>query len=318
MLRSVLALVVGALAGFGAGYAMHKPPPPPPPVSLAVPGTGPVVATWKGGQMTADQLTARLVETLKQAGINSADPARRGAFAADILRNEVLSEEAWGKGLLQDPTTAGQVKTVLARRLIEKEFDENESRRAVSNEDLTKYYDEHKSEFVRPERVAVAEVFVAVPEGNKMARATARQKLEKLRKTLLATPPKDEKAFLDAAKGVVSSGSEDKAEDLGALSKQEMEAKLGPEFTQTAWLLVKLGEISRVIETPKGFHLAWLRTREGAADVTAEQARETIRSRLWYARRSEEIDRYIKETEASLQFKVNQEALDKALAAFGN
>lgn len=309
MTRSVAVAVLAAVAAFALGWAVRPlpPPPPPPPPVFGPPGPGAVVARWKGGQLTADQLRAHLAELTRAARLGTTTVEQRKAFADEVLRSEVVADEAVRAGLLADPQVIPLVKQALARRYLEKEFDEGLARQQITDEDLRAYYQAHQAEFVRPEKVHLLDLFVSAPADAK-DRVAKRKEAEALRKELASA---DEAAFLKKARALAN---DEAAGDLGPLSKDEMQAKVGPEFTQAGWLMVRLGEVSQVIQTPQGFHLARLHARIGALDTPFEAARETLRSRLWYERRAGEIEKFVAQLKSTLGLSVDQAALDKALA----
>lgn len=315
MFRLVIASVLAAAGGLAAGYHWGSTSAAP---ALFPAETGPAVARFRGGRLTASEMRERLGELARTAGVAALGPAQKQAFADDVIRTALLSHEAMGRGLFKDPPVAALVRQTLAKRLIEKEFDENPQRQAFDEDELRGYYEAHRAEFSRPEKVRVSHLFLSGTDDDKALRRRKRQEIDKLRKELAAAPPQDYAAF--AAKARALSEDEDTREqggDLGALSRAEMDEKMGAEFTPVAWLMVRLGEISTVIETPRGFHLAKLHGREGALDVSFDQARETLRSRLWYERRSAEIEKFVAGLKTSLALTVDDAELEKVLAEFG-
>lgn len=315
MLRTAIAAIVGAVAGLTTGYLLasssHAPAPSPP-------ATGPAVARFHGGQVSSAQLRERLGELARTAGASALGPAQKRALADDVIRTAVLAQEATRRGLLADPSVGAQLQTALARRLVEKEFDENTARKAFSDDELRSFYQAHLSELSRPEKVHVRVLFLAAAPDDAALRRKQRQQLDKLRKELAAAPPLDPALFAARARDASQDeASRARGGDLGPLSRAEMEERMGPEFTQVAWLLVALGEVSPVIETPRGFYLARLEGREGALDSSFEQARESLRSRLYYQRRSAEIDKFLAGLKTSLAVEVDEHELEKVLGELG-
>src|SRR6202035_318485 len=117
-----------------------------------------------------------LVQRAKDAGINvDADVIKR----LDAIRQEyklpsmeALEAEVVKTGQDFDDFK-GQIRDqLLTQELIRKEVG---SRIIVSHEDVVKYYNEHKSEFVRPETVVLREIFVST-EGKPAADIPALRK----------------------------------------------------------------------------------------------------------------------------------------------
>jgi peptidyl-prolyl cis-trans isomerase C len=306
------ALVLGAVLGALLEYRMGAPSPG---FSMSPPGAGEVVARWNGGSVTLNALRGRLDEISRETGVSMADPGAKRRLADDWLRTELLAEEARRRGLLADGAVLAQLKQSLARRLIERDVDGALQRQVVSEADLKKYYDEHVAEFVRPEKVHAVVAFFPAPSSDAKLRARRRTAVDALRKAVAEDTKQTADGFATEVRKIGPAPDRgDGLEDPGPLSRPEMEHRFGADFTQATWLLVRLGEVSAVIETPAGFRLARLQTRLGAVNVTFDQAKETIRSRVWYQHRSEEIEKFVAEARRSLAFEIDQPVLEKVVA----
>ena len=258
-LRSVVIGVLlagaGAAAGFALGRAGSRGPQPPP-------EAGPVVARWSGGQLTAGALRERVLAQKAEAGLSALDPVRLRTFSDAALRTALLAAEARRRGLENDPKVEGALAEVLATRLLELEAVARPG--AVSAAEVSSYYQQHRDEFVHPERVRLYR--------------------------------------LGSDAGVAS------------LSRAELEAQLGPERAARIWLMVGVGEVSEPIQTDAGLVQFRLDGREPGRDVSPEQARAQIESRLWYARRDVELERLVSSLESSLKLEVDEQALAAVLA----
>src|SRR5205823_5239898 len=132
--------------------------------------------------------------------------------------------------------------------------------------------------------------------------------LEALRKQLSTS---DGAAFAQKAKEV----SEDPVTkpiggDLGPQAKDDLTKRIGPVAANAGWLLVRVGELSAVVEGEKGFHLLRLAGREGAVQVDFEMAKESIRSRLWYARRDQAIQKFDQDVRSKLKVEIDAPAVE--------
>lgn len=302
-------LLVGVVLGAGGGWLLAKRERG---AGASPKTTGPIVARWKGGHLPLATLENRLDEL----GQGATAPERRRAMAIELMDNELFAEEARARGLLDDEQVAAQVKELLARRLIQKEFDENEARKKIDRAEVERYYAEHGAEFNHPERVHIRHLFVVVPPEDGKARAQARRDLEKLRADLLAKNPAPPNPFEGLDGKPLGTGRPPLRiglEDLGLLSRPDMEARLGAAFADEAWLLVRRGELSKVLETPRGLSIATVEGRSAAAETSLEKAEASIRSRLWYARRAAELASFAADLKKSRELVVDEPLLEQAV-----
>ncbi len=132
---------------------------------------------------------------------------------------------------------------LLTQELIRKEVG---SRIIVSHEDVVKYYDEHKSEFVRPETVVLREIFVST-EGKPAADIPAlRKKAETLRDRILNRGDD----FGEMAKHFSDSPTAQQSGELGSFERSQLD----PAIAEKVFAL-KHGQMTDIIETKTGFEI---------------------------------------------------------------
>jgi len=138
----------------------------------------------------------------------------------------------------------------------------------VSDENLRRYFEDHRSEFVAREERAMRHILFSVPAGAPddevaEAQAEALSVLERLRGgedfTALA------KTFSD------DPGSADNGGDLGWVERGVMVAP----FETAAFALGK-GEISELVRTDFGFHIIQVTDTRGGSDAGFEDVREQV------------------------------------------
>src|SRR6202140_3780628 len=114
----------------------------------------------------------------------------------------------------------GQLRDqLLTQELIRKEVG---SKIIVSHEDIVKYYNEHKSEFVRPETVVLREIFVST-EGKPEADLPAlKKKAEGLRDRVMNNGDD----FGELAKRYSDSPTAQQSGELGTFQRSQLDAKI--------------------------------------------------------------------------------------------
>jgi peptidyl-prolyl cis-trans isomerase C len=156
----------------------------------------------------------------------------------------------------------------------------------VSESEIKKFFDEHGSEFKRPDKVHLNQVFVAFkptrkPEDEKK-KADARARIDSALDRIHAG-----ESFAGVAKAVSESPDKERGGDMGALPAE----MLPPFFLEQAKKL-KPNETSGVIESEFGFHIVKLIEAVGGGEVTYEQAKPHIRKMLLAERADHGVDKW--------------------------
>lgn len=141
-----------------------------------------------------------------------------------------------------------------------------ENQVVVSDEEIAQYYQDHKDEFERPERIFIRQIFLRVPEDDQAAREQARAKLELLHEEIEAGAD-----FADLAK----LHSEALGAEQGGVMGWQQRGDLILPLEEAAFALPE-GGVSDVIETRGGLHLLKVDEREEAGRAPLEDVRLEI------------------------------------------
>src|ERR1700674_2673061 len=111
--------------------------------------SGPVVAKVGGEVITASELKRRLDETspFLRARYNTLD--RKKEFLENLIRNELLVQEAERQGFDKSPAVREQMKRAMIQELIKKQLDEKLTGADIADADLKKFYEAHLEDFVK-------------------------------------------------------------------------------------------------------------------------------------------------------------------------
>ncbi len=279
--------------------------------------TGPVVANVGEDTITADEFKKKLDETspFLRARYNTVE--RKKEFLENLIRNELLVQEAEKRGLENSPAVREQVKRALVTELLRQQLDERLSGSDIAEADLKKFYDTHQDDFLKPERARVFRLLIAGAKDDAKAHAAAKKKAAEVSAAIAADAKKgNANAFQDAAK----KESQDKlsapmAGDLRFLSKDEMTKTYSAELAAASFDLKAPGDVAGPIETPQGFELVKLQVKTAALDRKFDEAKEQIRGRMARERRSKEYDDFIKGLREKANVKIDEAALDKVSAS---
>lgn len=232
------------------------------------------VATVNGTDITKEQLYDKLVEAGGKSTLQNlitttlvdqeAKKANITVTDADItqeiedLKTQFGGEDGLNSALQQSSMTLDDLKKqmplqVEIRKLVEPKV-------TITDEEITKYYNDNKASFNQEEEVRASHILVKTKE-----------EAEAIIKQL-----KEGADFATLAKEKSSdTGSKDKGGDLNFFKKGDMVA----EFSDAAFKL-KVGETSGAVKTDYGYHVIKVTDRKEAHEYTLAEKKEEITKTL--------------------------------------
>ena len=186
-------------------------------------------------------------------------------------------EEEWQKGL-KEAFIRGKVMDAVCGGI------------QVGEEELKRYYDEHKEDFRVPERVRVRQIVV-----QDYRKAMKIHKLLRRKKA----------SFEDLARRYSIAPEGKEGGDLGFFCREEM-----PQEFEAAFGL-KVGQISRVIQSPYGYHIFKVEEKKKATQLEFPQVKERIRDWILQEKREECFQKWLKERKEKARIEINEEALEE-------
>ena len=182
------------------------------------------------------------------------------------------------EALEAEVTKSGQdfedFKTQIRNQLLTQELIRKEvgSRIVNSHEDVVKYYDTHKSEFVRPETVVLREIFVST-EGKAAADIPAlRKKADNLRDRIL----NHGEDFGEMAKHFSDSPTAQEGGDLGSFQRSQLDPKIAEKV-----FALNRSQMTDVTETKTGFEILQVRERYDAGEQPLDKVEPEISNKLY-------------------------------------
>jgi peptidyl-prolyl cis-trans isomerase C len=155
----------------------------------------------------------------------------------------------------------------------------------TSDEEIQKYYDGHKSEFLTPAAVRAQHILVKADQKAKREEAAAAMtKATEIRKEL---DQGGDFAKL-AEKYSDDPGSKSKGGDLGFFTRERMV----PEFSNAAFSQ-KIGEIGSPVRSAFGFHIIKVTDKKEEKQMDFKEAKPRIQSKLEGQKRKDALDKEI-------------------------
>ncbi len=296
---AALVLPLGAGAG---GCGRGKP-------GAAPQEQGPVVAVVGEGQITQQELEAKLAEQPAFVRSRYSTLEKKKEFLENLVRFELLAQEARRRGLESDPEVRAMLEKVMVQRLVKAET-ESQDAATVSDEEARAFYEANLSEYVKPERVRVSQLVLLAPRGS-----PERQKAVAQAGRLAAEIQKggDTLRAFDAA---VRSHSQDtstqaRGGDVGFRTREELVALGGTALADAALGLKAVGQLSAPVETDQGVHLLMLQARQVGSEQTFDQVKPRIVQRLGSERRARALDTLVQSLREKAKVEIKEDVLAK-------
>jgi len=213
-----------------------------------------------------------LVQHGKDAGVNvEADVIKR---LDDIrIQNNISSMEDLETQIDKSGVSFEDFKNNIRNQLIQQEVIRREvgSRVILDHAQVQKYYDEHKSEFTRPEQVTVRQIFIST-EGKQESEIPAlRKKADDLLERF-----KNGEDFGELAKHFSDGSTAKQGGDMGRFER----GQLAPSIEQAVFVLQRL-QTTDVIPTKTGFLILQVGEHYAAGQQPEEKVDNEIQDRLY-------------------------------------
>ncbi len=273
---------------------------------------GEVIAEFDGVKITDQYLKAYIDQLNPYLKARYNSPEKKEELVAKILEGEILAREALKKGALNDPVLLTKLKSTISRHYqsvtLQKEI---ESTIKISDEEMKKYFEEHKKEYVQPEKVKASHILIKF---DKSKQGDREAKLAQAKKILVEVKKKasDPNSFNQIAeKYSEDEGSKRRGGDVGFFERTEEGGRMAKEFSDAAFALKNVGDVSDIVESPFGFHIIKLTARREKSEKTFEEVKARIEATLKAEKRKGMNDEMLENIKKSLGFKFNKEALAK-------
>ena len=275
--------------------------------------SGPVLANVGDETITADDFKRRLDETSPFLRARYNTPERKKEFLENLIKNELLAQEAQRRGLDKTPAVQEVVKRAMVQELLRQQLDEKLAGGDLGDGELKKFYEGHVDDYVKPERIRIHHLLVAAEPNDQARRREGRAKALRLLEDITQREAKGE---INAFQVVAMKESNDPQSapvggDMRYLSKEEMTKELGEAVASAVFQMQKPGDKAGPIETPKGFEIVKLQNKTVALDKKYDDVKEMVRQRMARERRSKDYDDFIKRLRDGGNVKLNEAEIAK-------
>ena len=318
--RSALLLVLGGgvgLSGLASGGCDREPTPAASAAASAsaVPGqltpelASQVLAKVGDRSLTLGDYAAVLDRMDRFERLRYQSPERRRQLLDEIIRVELLAQEARRRGLDRNPQTVERVRQVLRDEVLTRLRMQQPGPEEIPEGEVRAYYEQHRDEFFEPERRRVAHIELSDEKA-------AEQVLEK---ALKASPTEwgdlVQQHSLDRPDRGSGTQPAELAGDLGIVSLQGERgdnARVGEPLRRAVFEIQKVGGVyGKVVAAAKRFHVVRLTGKTEARQRDYADAQRSIRVSLAQRRIRAAEAKLEKELRARFPVKVDEAALAK-------
>jgi peptidyl-prolyl cis-trans isomerase C len=272
------------------------------PAEVARAGTaGEVLARIDGQPITRGDLEGHLGRQTDHVRFRYASPDRRKELLQNLIRFEVLAQEAQKRGYDRDPDVVRFVKKRAIEEMMRKELDASLRPEDIPETELEPYYRAHIDQFTQKEAVRVSQILVKDRAAATRIAAEAR-----------SLGPKDEKGFRRLVE--LHSEDEDSKQRGGDLTFLERDGQgaageLPASVIEAASALTHLGEVSSPVASEKGFHILRLTQRRAGFVRPFEEVKDRVRSLLHQERRAKKVEEWVREMRGRVKIEAFEDKL---------
>jgi peptidyl-prolyl cis-trans isomerase C len=210
-------------------------------------------------------------------------------YLDEMIAEKLFYEEALRKGVNRDKEVA-EILNEAKKKIVIAKFikQEVEDKAVVREEDIKKFYGEHKDEFKTPEMWRASHILVATE-------AEAKGILD-----ALAAGAK----FEDLAKQKSMDVTASRGGDIGYFRV----GQLVPEF-EKACIKLNVGQLSDIVKTKFGYHIIKLTDKKAQGAESYENARTAVENELKKAKRRVLFDELLARLKAKYGIEIHEEVM---------
>ena len=214
----------------------------------------------------------------------------------DMIVESLFLEDAMRKGIDRDREVRDIInearKKIIIAKFVKTEVDDKIK---VSEEEMKKYYEEHKDEFKKPEMWRASHILVASEGEAKDVQAA------------LAGG----KNFQELAGEKSIDATASRGGDVGYFRK----GQVVPEF-ESACFALKVGDISPIVHTQFGYHIIKLTDKKPETVRSFEEAKPILENELKIKKRNDLFDKLVIDLKDKYRVRVEDDAI-KAIESAG-
>jgi len=257
--------------------------------------------------ITAEEVRKQLLSGhAKRIGKVSKRAAR--ARLKDMITSEALYQEAIDLGMDKDPEVVHKMRQIIIHKLLEEKVTKPVENWTITDNELRRYYEAHKSLYYRPEQVRVADILISVPKdaGQEQVEEKRRLAEDVLKK---AVERKNTRlVFSKLIRKYSDSPRKYSRGDTGFFDRKGKPLGIDKALVEAAFNLKRHGEIAeKVIEAEDGFHVIMLVGRRPEIKRELMELAPMLKRRMKREELKKRRKAFIKEVREKRNIEINEE-----------
>ena len=249
-----------------------------------------------------------LVQRGRELGYTMNDDQFKSVLENIKKDNNIEDDAKFQEALKQEGMTLADLRRQLEKNMLETRVQQNEvlAKISVTEDEAHAYYDAHKGEFTTPSAIMLREILIAVPATDRGVNVAqddaAKAKAEDIRHRVLGGEP-----FARLAGEMSDAASKANGGLIGPVNSDELAPAL-----QKVLENVKVGEVSDIIRTQRGYQILALESRTETKVKTFEEARGDISDKIAEQKRKGETQKYLEKLRSQATITWRNDELKKA------
>jgi peptidyl-prolyl cis-trans isomerase SurA len=227
----------------------------------------------------------------------------------NIKKSNNLEDDAqFQAALKQEGMTLADLRRQLERQMLASEAQRRDvvDKISVTEAEAQTYYEAHKGEFTTPSEITLREIFIEVPVTDRGVNVAeddaAKAEAEAIRKRLVAGEP-----FPQLAAEASDAPSKANGGLIGPIKRDEL-----AEALQKMLDPMKVGDLTAVLRTPRGYQILKLESRTDTKIRTFDEARSDISNKVGETKITGERMKYLDRLRAQATITWRNDELKKA------
>jgi parvulin-like peptidyl-prolyl isomerase len=227
-----------------------------------------------------------------------ASPERRKEFLKNLVRFEVLAQEAKRRGLQRDPEVVRRVKRAMIDRLMEELHTTLVKMESITDKEIADFYKTNINLYKQPAKVRASWILLDSEAEAKKVLAEARKK------------PTDVAHFGELArKHTTDAATRDKRGDLDFFTRDA--GNIPRPVIDAAFAIDGLWQLGGPVKTERGYAVVMKTGEMEAVDRPLEQEKDRIRSRVFNEKRLRAMEKFVEDLQARAKVQIDDKALAK-------
>lgn len=286
----VSALAVTACNDSGTSTAPASSPAP------AAQDIGTVLATVNGQQVGSKEFQEAAARKQPAAGDALSDD-EKGEVLDRLVDDALLYQKALTLGLDKDP----KVRKVMVNTLLRQEVYSSIRNADFTDAELQTYYDEHKDEFIVPEKAQIKRILVKISDDR--PEAEAKTEIDRIHGLLKG----DIKKFKELAAAHSEDPYRRRGGDVGFVPR-DGKPGLDQDVVDKAFEL-DVNELSEPFKTAEGFNLVFIANKRERVERTFQQMKGSVLRKVKNERLRTLYDDYVADLRTSAKIDIDAEKL---------